>query len=78
MRLFGPLAEAAGAVLLPLDLPLAATAEAAVAALVARVPALAPRLDASVRFAVGVEYVPADRPLAEGETLCLLPPVGGG
>jgi molybdopterin synthase sulfur carrier subunit len=33
---------------------------------------------ASVRFAVGDEFVPADRRLAPGDVVALIPPVSGG
>lgn len=32
----------------------------------------------ALRWAVGEEYAPLDRPLSEGESVALIPPVSGG
>lgn len=73
IRLYGVLAQRAGRDRLEISLPAGATAAAAMEALSPAVP-----LDGSVRPAVGVEYVAPDRPLNDGDTLHLIPPVGGG
>lgn len=77
VRLFGPAREAAGSETLTLELGEGATAADAVAALVAEHPALAALLPRS-RVAINLEYVDAGTPLAPGDEIAILPPVGGG
>jgi molybdopterin converting factor small subunit len=73
VRLYGPLAESAGMESITLDLPPGSTVADALVAIRSRI-----LLDPSIRPAVGLEYVPPSRPLAAGETIHLIPPVGGG
>jgi molybdopterin synthase catalytic subunit len=77
VRLFAMQRELAGTRQLVLDLADGATIEDAWAALVARVPALAPGR-ASVRFAHNGAYSPPETPLAEGDEVAMIPPVSGG
>lgn len=77
MKLFGPAREAAGAGSIELQLAPAATAADAIAALARAYPRLAPLLPRS-RVAVNLEYVDARTPLAPGDEIAILPPVGGG
>jgi len=77
VRLFGPAREAAGSETVTLDLGVGATAADAVAALAAEHPALVALLPRS-RVAVNLEYVDARTPLAPGDEIAILPPVGGG
>ena len=77
VRLFGPAREAAGSDTVTLDLQANATAADAMAALGAGYPALAALLPRS-RVAVNLEYVDAGTPLASGDEIAILPPVGGG
>lgn len=77
MRLFAALREAAGEGEVKLELPEAATAEAAWQALVERHPRLAerrPRLAASVNR----RYAPFETRLSEGDEVVFIPPVSGG
>lgn len=77
VRLFGPAREAAGTASVELELAPAATAADAMDELARAHPALAPLLPRS-RVAVNLEYVDARTPLATGDELAILPPVGGG
>jgi molybdopterin synthase catalytic subunit len=77
MKLFGPAREAAGAGSVALNLPAGATAADAMAELAGAHPALAALLPRS-RVAVNLEYVDARTPLASGDEIAILPPVGGG
>ncbi|HJU87503.1 MAG TPA: MoaD/ThiS family protein [Gemmatimonadota bacterium] len=77
VRLFGPAREAAGAETVELALAPAATAGDAVAELANVNAALAPLLPRA-RVAVNLEYVDARTPLASGDEIAILPPVGGG
>ncbi len=77
VRLFGPARDAVGSERVELDVPEPATAGAAIEALAGRWPGLAELLPRS-RVAVNLAYVPADTPLAEGDEVAVLPPVGGG
>ena len=77
VRLFGPAREAAGGETVELTLPAGATAADAVAELARARPALAPLLPRT-RVAVNLEYVDARTPLAPGDEIAILPPVGGG
>jgi molybdopterin converting factor subunit 1 len=69
--------DLAGASELELELPAGATVETAVELLRSRVKGLA-RLPREVVVAVNREYAARDTPLAEGDEVALLPPVGGG
>lgn len=77
VRLFGPARESAGAATVELELSLPATAADALAELVRAHPGLAPLLP-RLRVAVNLEYVDARTPLAPGDEIAILPPVGGG
>ena len=77
VRLFGPAREAAGADAIELALEAGSTAGDALAALAERVPALADLLPRS-RVAVNLAYVDATTPLAPGDEIAIVPPVGGG
>ena len=77
MKLFGPAREAAGAATLELELSPGATAADALAELARAHPAVA-RLIPRTRVAVNLEYVDARTPLADGDEIAILPPVGGG
>lgn len=59
------------------DLPSGACVSEAVAAMVRLHPALAP-VAARSRVAVGERFAQPDEKLAEGATVALIPPVGGG
>ena len=77
VRLFARYREATGSEQLELEMPEGETVEAAWRATVARFPALEPYRPYTL-FAVGTDYVSADRALCAGEELCLFPPVSGG
>ena len=77
VRLFGPAREAAGTASVELALSSPATAADALAELARAYPALAPLLPRT-RVAVNLEYVDARTPLAPGDEIAILPPVGGG
>lgn len=77
VRLFAMQRELAGTKELTLELPAAATVEAAWLALVERVPRLAPGRPA-VRFARNRAYVDPDAILMDGDELACIPPVSGG
>ena len=77
VRLFGPAREAAGTAAVELALSPPATAADALAELARAHPALAPLLPRT-RVAVNLEYVDARTPLAPGDEIAILPPVGGG
>lgn len=77
VRLSGELARICGSARLALDLHDGATVTDARAALVARVPALAGALDATLPLVRGA-HVPADRTLGNGDELALLLPAAGG
>jgi molybdopterin converting factor subunit 1 len=77
VRLFAMQRELARARAIELDLAAGATIEDAWAALVERVPELAPGRS-SVRFAHNGGYAPADTPLADGDEVAMIPPVSGG
>lgn len=77
VRYFASAREATGLEQEELGLEPGATVAGALAALEARHPALVP-LRPNLRFAVDTAFVePGDR-LADGATLALIPPVGGG
>jgi molybdopterin converting factor subunit 1 len=75
VQLFGPLAEQAGLTRLEVQVT-GATVQDALAALAAALPAL--KVDRSVRFAVNTDYAEPGAALREGDTVSLIPPVGGG
>lgn len=77
VRLFGPAREAVGADRATVAVDHPATAGAVVRALAGRHPELAGLLPRS-RVAVNREYVDAATPLAPGDEVAILPPVGGG
>ncbi|MGH2683469.1 MAG: molybdenum cofactor biosynthesis protein [Actinomycetota bacterium] len=77
MRLFGALAERAGAGETVLDLGDGATAGRVVEAIGDRHPETAGLL-AQVSLAVNLEVVTANEPLADNDEVALLPPVAGG
>jgi molybdopterin converting factor small subunit len=77
VRLFGPAREAAGSASVELALSAPATAADAIAELARARPAVAPLLPRT-RVAVNLEYVDARTPLAPGDEIAILPPVGGG
>ena len=77
MKLFGAAREAAGAATFVLELPAGATAADALMEVARAHPALA-KLLPSTRVAVNLEYVDARTPLATGDEIAILPPVGGG
>lgn len=75
---YGGLQRAVGVREQQLTLPdEAVTARQVADAIVARHPALGPRM-ATVVFVVGDEIVAADHPVADGDEVGLLPPVSGG
>ena len=77
VRLFGPAREAVGSATIELRLGPGATGADALAALAAAHPVVAGLLPRS-RVAVNLEYVDAGTPLAPGDEIAILPPVGGG
>jgi molybdopterin synthase catalytic subunit len=77
VRLFGALAERAGAADHVLDLGEGSTAADVLAAVRGRHPDTAPLLD-QVSVAVNLETVSAEHPLADDDEVALLPPVAGG
>jgi sulfur-carrier protein len=77
IRYFAALREAVGHATDDMDLPEEATVATARAALVERYPAVAVLLPRCVA-AVNRAYVPAEAPLAEGDELVFVPPLGGG
>ena len=77
VRLFASLRELAGVDRVELELPDAATPEAAWQGLVARHPSLAARR-ASLAAAVNRRYVRFDEALHEGDEVAFIPPVSGG
>ena len=77
VRLFASLRDAAGVDRVELELAAPATAHAAWTALAARHPALAP-MRVSLAAAINRRYARFDEPLADGDELAFIPPVGGG
>ena len=77
VRLFASLREAMGKDELELDLPEAATAEAAWLSLVEASPALAERRP-GLLASINRRYAPFDSALAEGDEVVFIPPVSGG
>jgi molybdopterin converting factor subunit 1 len=75
VQLFGPLAEQAGLTRIEVQVT-GATVQDVLAALAAAAPAL--KLDRSVRFAVNTDYAEPGAAVREGDTVSLIPPVGGG
>ena len=70
VQLFGPLAEQAGRPRLEVVVDGATVGDVAAATGL--------RLERSVRFALGTEYVDASAPVRDGDVVSLIPPVGGG
>jgi sulfur-carrier protein len=77
VRYFAALRETTGQDGETLALPSGADVGSARAAVEQRYPALAPVL-ARCAVAVNRAYVPADAPLAEGDEVAFIPPLGGG
>lgn len=77
VRLFGPARDAAGAGEVEVWIAGEATAGAVVEALGRAYPDLADLLPRS-RIAVNRAYVAAATPVASGDEIAILPPVGGG
>ncbi|HWN02982.1 MAG TPA: molybdenum cofactor biosynthesis protein MoaE [Candidatus Dormibacteraeota bacterium] len=77
IRLFARYREAAGRDSLDLELPDGGTVERAWEAVIRQLPALTPYRPFTL-FALRNDYVDADRLLADGDELCLFPPVSGG
>lgn len=77
IRYFASLREAAGLADEALDLPEGASVGQARALLAERRPALAAPL-APCMAAINQRYVAADAPLADGDELVFIPPLGGG
>jgi molybdopterin synthase catalytic subunit len=75
--LFGPAREAAGSDRVPVRVDGPATAAVVLAALERAHPALASLLPRT-RVAVNRRYVDADSPVAPGDEIAVIPPVGGG
>lgn len=73
--LFAGLRERRGAREVVVDLPPGSTAVGAFRALF---PGATDGEARSLMFAVGQEYVDGARPLADGDELALIPPIGGG
>ncbi|HVQ74347.1 MAG TPA: molybdenum cofactor biosynthesis protein MoaE [Candidatus Binatia bacterium] len=77
VRLFARYREAAGRERVEVEVPEGGTVEAAWEAVTRRFPVLSPYRPFTL-FALGSDYVSADRSLLPGEELCLFPPVSGG
>lgn len=77
IRLFARLRELAGASELQRELPEAATARTAWAAIAQEFPALSD-YEATISCAVNEEYARLSVPLADGDEVAFLPPVSGG
>jgi molybdopterin converting factor subunit 1 len=77
VKLFAVIREAAGVSDVSLDLPDGATVAAAAVMLGERFPAIGD-LIRKTSFAVNCEYAPAERPLADGDELAVIPAVSGG
>jgi molybdopterin converting factor small subunit len=75
VQLFGPLAEQAGLSRIAVTVT-GSTVRDVLAAVAVAAPAL--RLDRTVRFAVNTDYAEAGAAVREGDTVSLIPPVGGG
>jgi len=75
VRLFGPLAEQAGAAQLEVVVPGAMVSEV-VEAVRKAAPAL--RIDRAVRVAVNTDYAEPSARVRDGDVVSLIPPVGGG
>jgi molybdopterin converting factor subunit 1 len=75
VQLFGPLAEQAGLSKLEVQVT-GATVQDVLAAVAEAAPAL--RIDHSVRFAVNTDFAEPEAAVREGDTVSLIPPVGGG
>lgn len=78
VRFFGYVQEALGAARITLEVPAGGKVRDVLAQLQILHPKLAGLLDARVRFAVGTDYADLDASLRDGDTVSLIPPVGGG
>jgi molybdopterin converting factor subunit 1 len=77
VKLFAILREKAGVSEALMELPAGATAAAAAREIGRRFPVIADAIGKAA-LAVNMEYVPADKPLSDGDELALIPPVSGG
>jgi molybdopterin synthase catalytic subunit len=77
VRLFAILREHAGRDRLELEVPDGTTAGSLKTLVREAVPALGPYLEAT-RVAVNLTFAAADQPIAVGDDVALIPPVGGG
>jgi molybdopterin converting factor small subunit len=77
VALFARYREATGRGRVEVDVPEGATVEAVWSALTAAHPVLA-RYRPHTLFAIGNEYVPAERTVTAGEEVACFPPVSGG
>jgi molybdopterin converting factor subunit 1 len=75
VQFFGPLAEQAGTSRIEV-VALGPTVSDVLAAVASAVPSV--RLDRTVRVAVNTDYAKAEATIREGDTVSLIPPVGGG
>lgn len=75
VQFFGPLAEQAGRTRIDIETS-GNSLKDVLAALAVTVPAL--RLDRSVRYAINTDYAEPGAAVREGDTVSLIPPVGGG
>jgi molybdopterin converting factor subunit 1 len=75
VQLFGPLAEQAGLSKLEVQVT-GATVQDVLTAVAVAAPAL--RIDRTVRFAVNTDFAEPGTAVREGDTVSLIPPVGGG
>lgn len=78
VRFFGYVQEALGVAQTRLDIRAGDKIKDVIARLQTGYPKLSGLLDARIRFAVGTEYADIDAPLRDGDTVSLIPPVGGG
>jgi molybdopterin converting factor subunit 1 len=77
VRLFALIREKVGREAIALEVPAGSTVADLPAALRRAEPAVAPYLEAS-RIAVNLTFARPDHPLAPGDDVALIPPVGGG
>lgn len=75
VRLFGPLAEQAGTPRIEVVVH-GPTVQDVLAAVAVAAPSL--HLDRTVRVAINTDYARPDSKIREGDTISLIPPVGGG
>jgi sulfur-carrier protein len=77
VKLFALMREKAGTDTITLEVPVGAAVTQAMATLVCQYPTLEPYI-ANMRFALHMDFVNPETPLAEGDELVLIPPVSGG